>query len=252
MWCCVNINGSKHRQDHDVEATFPPVGAPLRNPAAMLGARGPVVEDGEFALLCEVQTLYHAKRALKRICETNGIDAFALLKMKIDGPALSVEMVTSSWADDPSERLRRMADDDARIRAKLLDGAVPFALSVEMHATVICLPVYCERARGAILLKVDELGLDHTAYRQIHLYCLYLFANLTAMMKPRSTLTPLAPRETECLRWSAAGKTSSEIAGIIGVSENTVNSYLSSAAQKKNAVNRVQTVAQAIRLGLLS
>ena len=73
-----------------------------------------------------------------------------------------------------------------------------------------------------------------------------------SLLQPRTTATPLAPREIECLRWSAAGKTSSEIAGIIGVSENTVNSYLSSAAQKMNAVNRVQTVAQAIRLGLLS
>ena len=73
----------------------------------------------------------------------------------------------------------------------------------------------------------------------------------STLTRPRLPAAALAPREIDCLRWSAAGKTSGEIAAILGVSENTVNSYLAAAAQKLNAVNRVQTVAQAIRLGLL-
>lgn len=208
----------------------------------------------EFALLAEVQTLYHAKRALKRICEANGLSAFALLKVQADASLLSIEMVTSNWSEDPSDRLKRLADEDLRLRAKLLDGVTPFRVEIADAAAgqTVCLPVYCERARGAILFALEGPARPDSAFGELHLYGLYLFAKLTALMRPRSTMTPLAPRETECLRWSAAGKTSSEIAGIIGVSENTVNSYLSSAAQKMNAVNRVQTVAQAIRLGLLS
>ncbi|MBC8129710.1 MAG: helix-turn-helix domain-containing protein [Rhizobiaceae bacterium] len=227
------------------------------DPVELLASTGPRVDDGEFALLGEVQTLYHAKRALKRICEANGLSAFALLRLKTDGPMLSIEMVTSSWPEGLPERLKVMADQDLRFRTRLLDGVVPFHVDLGTNAdglaaAAICLPVFCERARGAVLFELLGDLPSEAAFRQIHLYALYLFANLTALMKPRSALTPLAPRETECLRWSAAGKTSSEIAGIIGVSENTVNSYLSSAAQKMNAVNRVQTVAQAIRLGLLS
>lgn len=225
-----------------------------RQAATLVG--GSFVGADEFALLSEVQTLYHAKRALKRICEKNGLSAFALLKLGTDGPTLSVEMVTSNWSDDPSDQLKRMAEADPRFRTKLFDGVMPF--SIDMGASsvspsgTICLPVYCERARGALLWSMSGVPRPDAPFGDLHLYALYLFAKITSLMRPRPILTPLAPRETECLRWSAAGKTSSEIAGIIGVSENTVNSYLSSASQKMNAVNRVQTVAQAIRLGLLS
>lgn len=61
----------------------------------------------------------------------------------------------------------------------------------------------------------------------------------------------LSARERECLTWTAEGKTSEEIAIILHLSAHTVNHYLKSAATKLNAVNRLQAVARAIRLGLL-
>ena len=62
----------------------------------------------------------------------------------------------------------------------------------------------------------------------------------------------LSPREQECLRWTAAGKTSAEIAIIIDLSEHTINSYLGSICQKLNAQNRAHAVSKAMRLSLLS
>jgi LuxR family transcriptional regulator, quorum-sensing system regulator BjaR1 len=61
----------------------------------------------------------------------------------------------------------------------------------------------------------------------------------------------LSARERECLVWTSSGKTSSEIAAILGLSEHTVNHYLSAACQKLGAVNRAHAVAKAIRAGLL-
>ena len=61
--------------------------------------------------------------------------------------------------------------------------------------------------------------------------------------------SPLSQRELECLRWSAEGKTSSEISQIMSLSEHTINYYLVSAARKLDAVNRIQAVAQSIREG---
>lgn len=61
----------------------------------------------------------------------------------------------------------------------------------------------------------------------------------------------LSGREVECLRWSAAGKSSDEIAIILDISSHTVISYLKSAMRKLEAVNRMQAVARACRYNLL-
>ena len=61
----------------------------------------------------------------------------------------------------------------------------------------------------------------------------------------------LTNRETECLAWVAEGKTSGELAEIVGLSEHTVNHYLLSATKKLNSVNRTQAVVKALRLGII-
>jgi DNA-binding CsgD family transcriptional regulator len=61
----------------------------------------------------------------------------------------------------------------------------------------------------------------------------------------------LSNREIECLRWSADGKTSWEIAKILALSERTIVFHLGNAAEKLGAVNRRQAVVRAIALGLI-
>jgi DNA-binding CsgD family transcriptional regulator len=61
----------------------------------------------------------------------------------------------------------------------------------------------------------------------------------------------LAPREHECLRWTAEGKSYTEIAMILGLSEHTVRSYLKAARNKLTSVTLAQAVAKATHLGLL-
>lgn len=61
----------------------------------------------------------------------------------------------------------------------------------------------------------------------------------------------LSVRETEVLRWTAAGKTAAEIAQILNISGRTVEFHINSAARKLDTVNRVQTVVEAIRKKLL-
>jgi LuxR family transcriptional regulator len=62
----------------------------------------------------------------------------------------------------------------------------------------------------------------------------------------------LTQRESEVVRWTSEGKTSAEIAIILGLSEHTVNSHITAAARKLDAVNRVHMVAIALRMGLVS
>ena len=57
--------------------------------------------------------------------------------------------------------------------------------------------------------------------------------------------------ELECLRLTAAGRTSEDIARILGLSVHTANQYLTSAGVKLDAVNRMHAVAKAMRAGLI-
>ena len=61
----------------------------------------------------------------------------------------------------------------------------------------------------------------------------------------------LSRRELECLRWSAAGKSSDEIAIILSLSSHTVTAYLKTAMKKLHVKTRVQAVVMAYRLKLL-
>lgn len=62
----------------------------------------------------------------------------------------------------------------------------------------------------------------------------------------------LKKNEINCLKWTSQGKTSWEIASIMGLSEHTVNHYLTSAAQKLDTSNRTHAVSKAIRLKIIS
>jgi LuxR family transcriptional regulator, quorum-sensing system regulator BjaR1 len=68
----------------------------------------------------------------------------------------------------------------------------------------------------------------------------------------RSDHVALTPRERECLKWAAGGKSEWEISQILGISEHTCEKHLLNAKAKLGAANRVQAVAEAIRRGYIS
>lgn len=61
----------------------------------------------------------------------------------------------------------------------------------------------------------------------------------------------LCPREVEIIHWMAAGKTSSETAEILALTEHTVNTYIERIKPKLGAFNRASLVAAAFRTGLI-
>ena len=66
-------------------------------------------------------------------------------------------------------------------------------------------------------------------------------------MNPSSKLTP---RETEILKWSAMGKTASDIATILCLSERTVGFHISSTFKKLGVNNKIAAVLSASKAGL--
>jgi DNA-binding NarL/FixJ family response regulator len=55
----------------------------------------------------------------------------------------------------------------------------------------------------------------------------------------------LNEREMECLTWAGRGKTSPEIATILGLSKRTVNFHIENACRKLNVATRTEAVAKA-------
>ncbi len=62
---------------------------------------------------------------------------------------------------------------------------------------------------------------------------------------------PLTEREIESLFWACEGKTSNEIASILGIPERTVNYHLNQVTRKTGSRNSYRAVAKGVGTGLL-
>lgn len=111
------------------------------------------------------------------------------------------------------------------------------------------------------LLGVDReapLPKDDTELTALlaHLQLLAVHAQHAAitLLKPPDAVKPLprlTPRETECLRWTFAGKTSWEISRILGISESGVSFHITRILKKFDCTSKHQAVLLALRHGLL-
>ena len=83
----------------------------------------------------------------------------------------------------------------------------------------------------------------------------YIFGAALQLIKRRPELmkhlTELSDREKECLFWASEGKTSWEIATILGISERTVNFHLNQVTNKTDSRNRNQAIAKSISSGII-
>ena len=117
----------------------------------------------------------------------------------------------------------------------------------------LALPLAAERDDdGLIVFSGDGLAVSSSTLADLHARCMALFG-LVAKLRPTAAeaLPSVSRRELQCLKLSANGHTSGEIAGRLGLSVHTANQYLTQTAQKLNAANRVHAVAKALRLGLI-
>lgn len=106
--------------------------------------------------------------------------------------------------------------------------------------------------RGAISFHGEALEFSQRCIAEIAYVSAHVYSRL-AYVRSLDARIPgtLTDREIDCLNWTAAGKTSAEIADILNLSEHTVNHYLNRATKKLDTVNRTQAVAKALRVGLI-
>lgn len=89
--------------------------------------------------------------------------------------------------------------------------------------------------------------------RDFQLIAHYLHNQVVERLDGHSAAVPvLSPREIECLRWTANGKTKWEIGEILAISERAAKFHLDQARHKLNCINVTNAVAKAVAMGLIT
>ncbi len=118
----------------------------------------------------------------------------------------------------------------------------------------ISVPIHGPGGYFALIAMAGETRhLDREARRELHLLSLAVHdrcRQLTRLSPVGEPIARLSPRELECLRWVAAGKTDWEIGKIIGLSQTTVKTHVDQGRRKLAAKSRPQAVARMVLFGL--
>lgn len=227
----------------------------------------------------EIETLktqFDVFRFLKSLTETCGMKAFMVVNLPTQaGLELSEHTIITNW---PAELLQSYDSENlirvSTVLAALKKTTVPFFADVDFlcrtedaaSAKIVCAlferfdmlnSIWCpvhdiSGARGAVSFSGSRQGFSHQEMADIAYIATHVFDRLSYIKRLDSRVPDtLTDRELDCLNWTAAGKTSAEIAEILVLSEHTVNHYLNRATKKLDTVNRTQAVAKALRVGLI-
>jgi DNA-binding CsgD family transcriptional regulator len=151
---------------------------------------------------------------------------------------------------------RDLLDDNRRLshERQVLEEARDFGM-----LNGITVPIHGPSADFATLTVASDMKpetfralFDECRY-DLHLISLYFHDTVVKKILARESepVRPLSPREKECLLWTAQGKTSDEIATIVGISQQTVVFHLKNAMRKFNVYSKHHAVVKAIVTGTI-
>lgn len=224
--------------------------------------------------LPRLDTLPEVARRLRRIGDECSAAHFAvflvvhgdkrLLLPSIDSEYPGNAPRTAELAEALNERFLRRAGESTRPFWWTTDAGSPAAASLArciwaeqvapppLAGTAVALPLTADRDDdGLIVLSGESMAFTMNSLTELHARCLSLFG-LIARLKPNvAPPPPMSRREIECLKLTANGRTSEEIAATLGLSVHTATQHLTKSTQKLNAVNRIHAVAKALRLRLI-
>lgn len=120
-------------------------------------------------------------------------------------------------------------------------------------ASAIVVPLHTVTGkRYGLIMLGGGLRVEHQRLAVIALEAAVIFQRYFEVILSLDSICGLSDRELQIVRWTSEGKTSAEIAIILGLSEHTVNSYIAAVLRKLRVVNRAQMVASALRSGLIT
>ena len=116
-----------------------------------------------------------------------------------------------------------------------------------------CLPIHgLTGYEACISMSGIHLDLTPRTKPAIHLMALYAFDRVRQLVLPTQHKTnPLSAREREVLQWSAIGKTASEVAEIMEITERTVTFHLERAREKLSAQSKTHACVKALQNRLI-
>jgi DNA-binding CsgD family transcriptional regulator len=211
-------------------------------------------------------------RALRELSLAVGAENFCLADLSRSHAEEPPQVLASSWSFDAIEIIgtsaiellhqspfatglpqepRAFATGSAARSPRVLDEPTALRVMEFGHAEMFVLKLRAGGRRGVCIFSTPVGGrMDRALVRRAHLVCNYLLSRYRDAASGGAA-DPLSERERECLYWVSEGKTTDEIALIIGVSGNTVNKYIVSSIQKFSASNRAMAIAIAIRNGVI-
>jgi DNA-binding CsgD family transcriptional regulator len=201
-----------------------------------------------------------------------GADAYMLIAILHDQDRSEARIVASNWIHDaiqlaghgliaalaqnplataPGNRPQRLLTAEAPALGGI-GGEEAKLLDVLGHCEIYSLKLNVGHQRLFVLFSSATPGsIDVDSLAQAQLRCCYALSQVPGLLAAASMADPLSDRERECLFWVSEGKTTDDVAVILGVSANTVNSYITHAIRKFSASNRAMAVATAIRSGII-
>ena len=117
-----------------------------------------------------------------------------------------------------------------------------------------CIPIHGSTGYEACLsMSGTQLDLSARTKPAIHLMALYAFERVRQIIGAEKMQggNPLTPREAEVLKWSAIGKSASEVGEILSIAKRTVDEHSVRAARKLRAQNKMHAVVKALQHRLI-
>jgi len=230
----------------------------------MMGDLGEAIVRA-FESLEHAATVETVWSVMKAIAANFGFDRMLVLKERED-PAQDGEVVVyddmasgvaqafdrgAAWRSDP---LVRLAFADGK---PFMIGEVPTTsrhsdqLRSLLGATDgLIVPIeFGRELKGVMVFAGPAPDASPIARSALHLLAHRALHRMLALDKePKRKAVTLSPREAECLRWAAAGKTDNEIGAILSISPRTARFHIENAKKKLGVSTRIQAVTEALRL----
>lgn len=247
----------------NVELLAPVGDLGIRNPVMADRSNGQRLRDHMIKQLSAAASLGNLPAAMRILADYAGASHYLLARYDLIQEQGLDFVVTADW---PFDLARSLASE--------LAGSCSRATELEkcmglLQAKFVLLPTnidvpagasrqYCSvmfnvgRTRLAlVLLLPDGFVISPDRLRDVGLLAAYCVSLSAGRSQKADRDFELTERELECLFWIAEGKTSDEIATILGISRNTINNYITSVMRKTATKTRSEAIAYAVRNNLV-
>ena len=149
------------------------------------------------------------------------------------------------WSD--ACRIANLDERAAAYLARMRDAGMGEGVAVH------CTGPYARSGFVGVGLPSDPGSLDDAAVRRVQVaaqLCFHRYCELVGAFK--EDVPDLSQRELDVIRWIGEGKSNAVIAEILGISKNSVDSYVKRIFAKLDVSDRTVAAVRAVSLGLIA